>query len=148
MNISAASPGAISACTDITGFGLAGHLTELLRHSPCVAELTPEAIPTLPGVMELQSRGIYSSLFANNLQAFATDVKNLDLRKLHHRILFDPQTSGGLLIAMREAELPRLEQNGIEFVKVGTILGSATPDGFSSGKEKIVLPSEKCGYTK
>ena len=85
-----------SACTDVTGFGLLGHLLEMLRASGVDAVLDPEAIPALDGALPLLGSGVTSSLHADNIAALAA----LDPAAQLHRIaplLIDPQTAGGLL---------------------------------------------------
>ncbi len=90
-----------TACTDITGFGLLGHLLEMVKASQVGVELNLNAIPILPGARETMEAGITSSLHPQNLQ-LATYINNSDevsdLAK--YQLLFDPQTSGGLLAAI------------------------------------------------
>ncbi|MBW4486879.1 MAG: selenide, water dikinase SelD [Trichocoleus desertorum ATA4-8-CV12] len=87
-----------SACTDITGFGLLGHLAEMTQASQVAVELKLEAIPLLTGARTVVEQGIVSSLQPQNLRA-ALKVQNWS--KVSDRpeaaLLFDPQTSGGLL---------------------------------------------------
>jgi selenide,water dikinase len=87
-----------TACTDITGFGLLGHLIEMVKGSEISVELALEKIPILPGAAETIKQGILSSLYSENLQVYQW-IQNLDQVRLHplYPILFDPQTSGGLL---------------------------------------------------
>ncbi|WP_347277736.1 selenide, water dikinase SelD [Oculatella sp. FACHB-28] len=89
------------ACTDITGFGLIGHLAEMLRSSQASVELNLEAIPVMDGAENTLQQGIVSSLYAQNLQA-SRQIQNLDQVSSHplFPLLFDPQTSGGLLAAV------------------------------------------------
>ncbi|HEY9908861.1 MAG TPA: selenide, water dikinase SelD, partial [Thermosynechococcaceae cyanobacterium] len=90
-----------TACTDITGFGLLGHLLEMVRASGVAVELELEAIPWLEGALETVQRGIVSSLQPQNSQAAAA-IANLTQasRRPHFPLLFDPQTSGGLLASV------------------------------------------------
>jgi selenide,water dikinase len=87
-----------TACTDITGFGLIGHLSEMLDGTSNRVELNLQTIPLLDGAPEALQRGIVSSLQPQNLSA-ARFIQNLDAIAKHplFPILFDPQTSGGLL---------------------------------------------------
>ena len=79
------------AVTDVTGFGLAGHLGEMLRASGRAAVLWPGAVPILPGAAELIAQGVRSTLHpANEAAAGAFDPEDCP-------VLFDPQTAGGLL---------------------------------------------------
>ncbi|NEO42754.1 MAG: selenide, water dikinase SelD [Moorea sp. SIO4A3] len=90
-----------TACTDITGFGLFGHLFEMVKASQVGVELDLDAIPILPGAIETVQAGITSSLHPQNLR-LAIYINNAtqasDLAK--YQLLFDPQTSGGLLAAI------------------------------------------------
>ena len=84
------------AVTDVTGFGLAGHLGEMLRASGRAAVLWPDALPVLPGARDLIARGIRSTLHpANEVVAEAFDPEACP-------VLFDPQTAGGLLAGVPE----------------------------------------------
>ena len=87
-----------TACTDVTGFGLLGHLLEMVRASNVSVELEIEAIAVLPGAQETIQTGILSSLHPQNLQV-ASSIRNLSQVVSHplYPLLFDPQTSGGLL---------------------------------------------------
>ncbi|MBV9385945.1 MAG: selenide, water dikinase SelD [Chroococcidiopsidaceae cyanobacterium CP_BM_ER_R8_30] len=91
----------ITACTDITGFGLLGHLMEMVRASKVAIELELEAIPALEGARQTLAMGIFSSLQLENLRV-SRYIGNLDQAHLNpnYSLLFDPQTSGGLLAAI------------------------------------------------
>ncbi|NJL87738.1 MAG: selenide, water dikinase SelD [Leptolyngbyaceae cyanobacterium SM1_1_3] len=90
-----------TACTDVTGFGLVGHLLEMLRASQVAAELDLTALPKLWGARETLAAGIVSSLQPQNLKA-AESIQNQAAVSHHpdYPLLFDPQTSGGLLAAV------------------------------------------------
>jgi len=86
-----------SAVTDVTGFGLAGHLGEMLRASGRSAVLWPDALPVLPGAATLIARGVRSTLHpANEAAAGAFDAEDCP-------VLFDPQTAGGLLAGVPDS---------------------------------------------
>ncbi len=87
-----------TAATDVTGFGLAGHLVEMLRASHVAAELDLAAIPLLDGATEVVKAGIFSSLQAENAR-LRRAVANAEPYADDPRfaLLFDPQTAGGLL---------------------------------------------------
>lgn len=87
-----------TACTDVTGFGLVGHLLEMVKGEKICAELDIEAISVLPGVAEILQQGIFSSLYPANL-GFSESIQNREVASRHplYPLLFDPQTSGGLL---------------------------------------------------
>ena len=84
-----------NAMTDVTGFGLLGHLLGMCDASATGAELVFDAIPTLTGAKELAATGIRSSLFADNA-ALLPQIQTAGAQDL----LFDPQTAGGLLAAV------------------------------------------------
>jgi selenide,water dikinase len=91
----------VRAMTDVTGFGLAGHLLEMLRASNVSAELNLATIPLLPGAGELFARGIESTLAPSNRQSEAEIAAPDTVRRSPtYAALFDPQTSGGLMIGV------------------------------------------------
>ncbi|WP_235438919.1 selenide, water dikinase SelD [Candidatus Rhodobacter oscarellae] len=85
------------AMTDVTGFGLAGHLMNICEASGVGAELNVGSIPVMEDALELARQGVRSSLFAQNA---ATRAKMTAVSSAQTDLLFDPQTSGGLLAAM------------------------------------------------
>ncbi len=89
---------AASACTDLTGFGLLGHLVEMTRPSEVDAELDLSAIPVLEGAEETSAAGILSSLQPANVR-LRRALRNQQEAVGHPRyaLIFDPQTAGGLL---------------------------------------------------
>lgn len=106
-----------TAATDVTGFGLIGHLGEMTRASPFSAALDVDRLPVLPGAVELLSRGYRSSAQAQNEQLLrGTIVDDAAGRHRHFPLLADPQTSGGLLFAApadrAQEALRRLHQAG------------------------------------
>jgi selenide,water dikinase len=110
------------ACTDVTGFGLLGHLGEMLAASPdpCRVTLTTAAIPALAGALPLLEQGWASSLAPSNASALALlgDRVQLDgpADGAHRGLLIDPQTCGPLLAAIPadhgDAALAALHQAG------------------------------------
>ena len=87
-----------AGCTDITGFGLAGHLVEMLQASGQHAVLRLAQVPLLAGALEIIREGIFSSLQPQNLhQRHAIADVDAAARDERFPILFDPQTAGGLL---------------------------------------------------
>ncbi|WP_170560886.1 selenide, water dikinase SelD [Ruegeria atlantica] len=83
------------AMTDVTGFGLAGHLLGITEASGCGATLNLEAVPAMDGAIELAARGVRSTLFDDN-RAITPELPTGGKADL----LFDPQTAGGLLAAI------------------------------------------------
>ena len=93
-----------SACTDVTGFGLAGHLSEMTRASGTGARVRVGDVPTLPGARDLMESGVVSSLQANNELALGDYlVKGAAPTAPAVRLLADPQTAGGLLAGVPAA---------------------------------------------
>jgi len=90
-----------TACTDITGFGLLGHLLEMTRPSGVDAELLMSALPLLDGAQECVSAGMLSSLQSANVR-LRRALSNQEAMINHPRypLLFDPQTAGGLLASL------------------------------------------------
>ncbi len=125
----------VSACTDVTGFGLMGHLLEMLRSSEKVAELFISEIPVLNGALECVEDGIFSSLQPENLkltrgiknsQDFANDARYL--------LLFDPQTAGGLLAGVPEgSERSCVEELQRRGYAQAAIVGRVADDGSEDG---------------
>jgi selenide,water dikinase len=89
------------AATDVTGFGLLGHLVEMLKASEADAELVLPRVPLLDGVVETMALGIFSSLQPQNVR-LRRAIANLDAVSQHplYAALFDPQTAGGLLASV------------------------------------------------
>ena len=92
------------AATDVTGFGLLGHLVEMVRASNMDATLDLAALPLLDGVRETLGLGIFSSLQPQNV-ALRRAIRNLDAATADplYPALFDPQTAGGLLASVPAA---------------------------------------------
>ena len=91
-----------TACTDVTGFGLLGHLLEMLTASVADARLDPGSIPALDGAFDLIAAGIASSLNPGNQTALVA-LAGADLASALAGLLIDPQTAGGLLAGVPAA---------------------------------------------
>jgi len=89
------------ACTDVTGFGLLGHLVEMVRASEVDVELDLEAVPMMDGAEEMVRAGIVSSLQPQNVR-LRRAIANLEEAASDPRypLIFDPQTAGGLLASV------------------------------------------------
>ncbi len=123
------------ACTDITGFGLLGHLAEMLAASSggTAIDLNPEAIPCLPGALQLLEQGHHSSLAAANAGVLAMlqgpVACSSPISAALQQLLIDPQTCGPLLAALpaerAEAALAALHQAGFpEAAVIGRVRAS------------------------
>jgi selenide,water dikinase len=96
----------VSGLTDVTGFGLAGHLLGMLRASGLAADLWLAAVPLLPGAGELLRDGLESTLADSNREVQAEidpDGDSIE-NAPSFRALFDPQTGGGLLLGVSSAD--------------------------------------------
>ncbi|MGR3792962.1 selenide, water dikinase SelD [Vannielia sp. SX4] len=113
------------AMTDITGFGLAGHLMAICEASKVAATLKLAALPLLPGAAELAAKGIRSTLWAENRAAVASRIALPAPAPPEADLLFDPQTAGGLLAAVppgRAAKLlTDLQAMGFPAARIGQI---------------------------
>ncbi len=109
----------VHACTDITGFGLIGHTAQLARNSQVGINISSASIPLLPGIEGFARQGLCPGGLHRNREFYSTAVI-IDSKVPGHLqdILFDAQTSGGLLISLapRKAELllNKLRQAGVE----------------------------------
>jgi selenide,water dikinase len=128
----------VHAATDVTGFGIAGHLHEMLEGSGCAGELVYDALPLLDGVAAYAAQGVvpgrtadviaYAAEFtdwSDHPAPLAPEAPTEDLAPW--RLLCDPQTSGGLLIAVapdrQQALLDALEARGV----LHAVIGHAVP---------------------
>lgn len=119
------------ACTDITGFGLLGHLRNLCEASEVTIELSASAVPRLPGVLELAASDCVPGGSRRNL-AYASAITTFDpaIDEPMRLLLADAQTSGGLLLAFPPdravAALAELHDRGLEHAsRVGVVAGDA-----------------------
>jgi selenide,water dikinase len=117
--------GAVHACTDVTGFGLIGHAAEMAASSHVTVRIEANRVPLLTGVASL-ARENRSGGMASNEEHYgaATEIAASvpdDVRSL----LFDPQTSGGLLIAAARQSAGRvgeaLEESGLRAARIGEV---------------------------
>jgi selenide,water dikinase len=89
----------VHALTDVTGFGLLGHLLEVCRASNVGAVLEWERVPLLPGVVELVQAGHRTGGSARNWASYGASIDLRGLGDIEQALLTDPQTSGGLLVS-------------------------------------------------
>jgi selenide,water dikinase len=109
----------VHACTDVTGFGLAGHLCEMIEEQPIEIRLAADALPVLPGAREYAEMGLLPAGLHRNREYRKGMVAIDDRVPLRDQdILFDPQTSGGLLIALPAEDaaslVKQLRESGLE----------------------------------
>jgi selenide, water dikinase len=117
----------VKSATDITGFGLAGHLLEMASSTKADFSIDTQSLPILAGVEEANAANIQSSLAPEN-ERFQSDMTFI--KKVDSRIYFDPQTSGGLVIGVAQADVDKsisaLKANGLMRSSViGSVLGAS-----------------------
>jgi cysteine desulfurase len=113
----------VNACTDVTGFGLIGHLLEMLKASKVSAEIYHDRVPVIPGTIKLAQLGMLPGGTKNNRKYYSRWLQWKDpVPEIHKYILCDAQTSGGLLFAIPEKQSRKFHQdlldNGIEYASV------------------------------
>jgi selenium donor protein len=114
----------VSAATDVTGFGLVGHLTSMLEASKVAAEIAFDTLPILPHARNLASRGIVPGGTERNLEAADNVEWGADLSATDRYLCVDAQTSGGLLLAVpAENEAALLAALGEERTPVAAVIG-------------------------
>ena len=121
----------VHACTDVTGFGLVGHLHEMARASGLAARIHADAVPLLPGVRPLVEQGHVPGGTERNLDDLADQVDWGRADRVTRTLLADAQTSGGLLIALPADRAPALVEELRQEAESGSGVepGSATESG-------------------
>jgi len=123
----------VHAMTDVTGFGLLGHLLELVRGAKLTAHLRMDQIPFLPQVQQLADQGFITGASGRNWGGYGHDVVLADaITPVQQMLLTDPQTSGGLLISCDPSS-------------VDAVLAIFAQDGFS---DAAVIGSMQAGHSK
>jgi selenide, water dikinase len=119
------------ACTDITGFGLVGHASHLIQEGGMGIELDINSLPVFPGVMDFLKSKVFPGGLERNRDFYSPILEFKDeIPEYRRNILFDPQTSGGLLISLppagAEELVGSLKQKGIsEAVIIGRVVPCA-----------------------
>ena len=137
------------ACTDVTGFGLMGHLAAMAAASKVDVEIIWDDLPLLPGVLQCLAEGIASGAVERNRESSGhclTADENVQPAMLD--LCFDPQTSGGLLIAVGQDAandlLERLHAAGIpEAVIIGKVLDTGSGRVFVRTNGRRQLPASR-----
>jgi len=144
----------VTTATDVTGFGLLGHLSEIVDQSGVTAEVYADRVPIFDEVLDCIKKGMISGAIERNREYASRYVSVAkDISGEIKDVLYDPQTSGGLLIAIKEDEgevlISRLKKAGIEQAAIigrivskskGKILVKKDPKRKSP---YIVIPKEK-----
>jgi selenide, water dikinase len=108
----------VHGCTDVTGFGLIGHAREMALASKVTIEIDPRAVQFLPGAVEYARLGAIPGGLKNNREFASSCVEG---SSEFDDLLYDPQTSGGLLIALPEADAARLEMKLPDAYRIGQV---------------------------
>ena len=94
----------VHGATDITGFGLAGHSRQMAEASRVAFVFSAQNLPTLPGAMSLLEEGVLNRAHRTNAEYVRESVKYMDLTEAQRWLTVDPQTSGGLLLAVPRSD--------------------------------------------
>ncbi|MEN8122375.1 MAG: selenide, water dikinase SelD [Bacteroidota bacterium] len=135
----------VNACTDVTGFGLLGHLKEMTTASNINAEILYDKIPFIDGVFDLALADIIPGGTKNNMEFVSSKIiYDKNMSELEKLIINDAQTSGGLLISLPEKckddYLEKCKEKGIKY---STFIGTILEKG--NGKIRVIKnsPNEK-----
>jgi selenide,water dikinase len=125
----------VNAMTDVTGFGLIGHLTEITKGAIVSASLNLKDIPMIKDIEFYTTQFCYPDITTKNLNAYKNKTEGLN--GLEFLLLCDPQTSGGLLISVNEKALPEFIETSKAFDYFNCL---SKPIG------RIISPTEKMIY--
>jgi len=120
----------VKGATDVTGFALLGHAWEMACASKVTIEIDERAVPLLDGALELASQGMLTSGDKTNREYVGADVEiaeTVDPNMI--KLLFDPQTAGGMLIAIAEDKAETLLKTLKEHYRHARIIGSVLREG-------------------
>jgi len=125
----------VHACTDITGFGFLGHLAQMVKNSHLGVNIDAEAVPVFPGVAEFVKQGMVPGGLGRNKDYYSPSVKmGKGISPQMEDILYDPQTSGGLLIICP----PEKADNLLEKLKTAGVAEAAIVGEIVAGPDGIV----------
>ena len=113
----------VHGCTDVTGFGLIGHAREMAAASSVTIEIDTAQMQFLPGALDYARQGVMPGGLKNNREFASCAVeKTGELTAELENLLYDPQTSGGLLISLPERDAAQLEQKLAEAYRIGRVV--------------------------
>jgi selenide,water dikinase len=123
--VNIASKYQISAATDVSGFGLVGHLHEMAKASQLKALLQAQNVPLLPHGIELAAQGLVpAAAYANRKSYESISVIHDNVELALSDLIFDPQTSGGLLLSVKESDaeslIHDLTKSGLAAANIGS----------------------------
>ncbi len=112
----------VHAATDVTGFGLLGHAREMAAAGGVTLEIQASCVPLLPGALEYARQGALAGGLKNNREYVACEVELVrDVPEDLLNLFYDPQTSGGLLIALPEADAEEFERRFPRARRIGAV---------------------------
>jgi selenide,water dikinase len=130
-----------NAATDVTGFGLAGHLLSMMRASKTTAHLRLADVPLLPGTRDLAETGLVPGGTKKNLESLAGAVLwDAHLTEVDRLILADAQTSGGLLVSIGEDRVGALLAGLRERDTLGAVVGEVSAGGGTDSPSLEITP--------
>lgn len=120
----------VNAMTDITGFGILGHLHEMCKGAGLQAEINNSSIPIMNGVAELVKQFVYPDNTMRNYQAYLPFIEGMNASNMF--TLCDPQTNGGIMVTVKNEASNAFEINcrekNITLIKIGVILAQPMAD--------------------
>jgi len=125
----------VSACTDVTGFGLLGHLAEMIIETGIGVTIDSRTVPILPEALEFAAMGLVPAGAHRNRKFRETMVRlGPGVSPVMRDGLFDPETSGGLLFGCRETDAPEIEKRLVDAgVAEATVIGRV-----SEGEREVI----------
>lgn len=123
----------VKGATDVTGFALLGHAWEMARASSVTIEIEPGKVPLLDGALELAAAGVVTGADKTNREYVGDDLEiGESVSREMRRLLFDPQTAGGMLIAISPDRAPDLLARLRENYSRADVIGQVTDLGLHS----------------
>jgi len=123
----------VKGATDVTGFALLGHAWEMARASRVTIEIEPAKVPLLEGALELATAGVITGADKTNREYVGDDIEiDQSVSKEMRRLLYDPQTAGGMLIAISPKLAPDLLARLRESYPRADVIGRVTDLGSRS----------------
>lgn len=121
----------VHACTDVTGFGFLGHMSEMIQEDPITIVINARSLPILPGALEQAQMGLVPAGAYRNREFFGDRIVFADGVPLAYQdLMFDPQTSGGLLVAIPDVErdkvLAAFQTAGVAAQVIGSVTEQQT----------------------
>jgi AhpD family alkylhydroperoxidase len=138
-----------SAATDVTGYSLLGHLSEIVMSSKVKVKLDFDKIPLFSDVKKLAVNNVFPGAVERNREAVDYNILDLlELSDAQENILFGPETSGGLLIFMNESDTDKFLQKVKKINSIATIIGEVTENSDQGMIKVRSLQKSEYNYLK